>query len=226
MHLHLSPTKKSKKLAKTLLFIFLLPLVIFAKGGYIPLFVGDITVIIPYTRVEVSLGADKTIGDNEDQLLRPAITNKEDVASYEWIENGQVIGRDETFSTARLSVGTHTITLKITDINGIVTQDEMTITIQEYITGAAFVGTTKGSFTVNQGSATYNLKIAVPPGVAGMEPKLSLNYNSNAGNGYMGVGWHIDGVSGITRCSQTKAVDGSNHKFGIHYNINDRFCLD
>ncbi|HIC98550.1 MAG TPA: hypothetical protein EYP08_02535 [Pyrodictiaceae archaeon] len=53
------------------------------------------------------------------------------------------------------------------------------------VTGKNFVGTTKGEFSVNQGMASYNLKIAVPPGVAGMEPKLSLNYNSGTGNGWL-----------------------------------------
>ena len=91
---------------------------------------------------------------------------------------------------------------------------------------AAIVGTTKGEFSVNQGTANYSLNIDVPPGVAGMEPKLSLDYSSNGGNGYMGIGWKIGGVSAITRCPQTKAVDGSHHKFGVKYNKDDRFCLD
>jgi len=88
------------------------------------------------------------------------------------------------------------------------------------------VGTTKGEFSVNQGTANYNLKIDVPLGVAGMEPNLSLNYSSGGGNGYVGVGWSIGGVSAISRCPQTKAVDGANHKFDIKYDTNDRFCLD
>ncbi|HIP14103.1 MAG TPA: hypothetical protein EYG74_01265, partial [Sulfurimonas autotrophica] len=90
----------------------------------------------------------------------------------------------------------------------------------------AIVGTTKGEFSVNQGVAEYSLKIDVPPGVAGMEPELSLNYSSSGGNGYMGVGWSMGGVSAITRCAQSKAVDGTNHKFGVKYNSDDRFCLD
>ncbi len=95
-----------------------------------------------------------------------------------------------------------------------------------YTYAAGVVGTTKGKFTVEQGSANYTLKIDVPPGVAGMAPKLSLNYNSNDGNGYMGLGWSMGGVSSITRCEQTKATDGPNHKFGVKYNSDDRFCLD
>lgn len=95
-----------------------------------------------------------------------------------------------------------------------------------YTYAAGIVGTTKGKFTVEQGSANYSLKIEVPPGVAGMAPKLSLNYNSNDGNGYMGVGWSTGGVNVITRCEQTKASDGVHHKNGVKYNSNDRFCLD
>ena len=91
---------------------------------------------------------------------------------------------------------------------------------------AGIVGTTKGEFSVSQGTANYSLKIDVPPGVAGMEPKLSLNYSSSGGNGYMGVGWNIAGVSTISRCPQSKAVDGAKHKFGVKYDANDRFCLD
>jgi hypothetical protein len=91
---------------------------------------------------------------------------------------------------------------------------------------AAVVGATKGEFTVNQGTANYSLKIDVPPGVAGMEPKLSLEYASGSENGYMGLGWSQGGISSITRCPQTKAVDGANHKHGVKYNADDRFCLD
>jgi hypothetical protein len=91
---------------------------------------------------------------------------------------------------------------------------------------ATIVGTTKGEFSVTQGVANYKIEIDVPPGVAGMDPKLSLNYSSNSGNGYMGIGWGVGGLSQISRCSQTRAQDGVNHKFGVKYNQSDRFCLD
>lgn len=86
------------------------------------------------------------------------------------------------------------------------------------------VGTTPGSFNVSNGGANYSVPIEVPPGVAGMAPKLALNYSSQAGNGIAGVGWSLSGLSTITRCPKTIAQDGV--KGGISINNNDRFCLD
>jgi len=82
-----------------------------------------------------------------------------------------------------------------------------------------------GSFGVSPtGAATYEIPFKVPPGIAGMEPKLSLAYNSQQGNGLLGVGWGLNGLSAITRCPRTTASDGT--KGGVNYDANDRFCLD
>ena len=86
-------------------------------------------------------------------------------------------------------------------------------------------GTLPGEFAVApSGAATYRVPIQVPPGVAGMEPKLALVYSSQAGNGIMGVGWNIEGLSAITRCPQTMASDGVRGR--LSYTAQDRFCLD
>ena len=90
---------------------------------------------------------------------------------------------------------------------------------------ATLVGATAGSFGVSDsGAATYTIPIAVPPGTAGMEPKLALSYASQGGNGIAGVGWSLAGLSAITRCPQTIVQDGA--AAGITLDANDRFCLD
>ena len=87
------------------------------------------------------------------------------------------------------------------------------------------VGATPGSFAVSpSGAASYTIPIAVPPGTAGMQPSLSLSYNSQGGNGLLGMGWSLGGLSGITRCSQTQAQDSA--RGSINFDGNDRFCLD
>src|SRR5262245_43843546 len=86
-------------------------------------------------------------------------------------------------------------------------------------------GSTPGSFRVTEGGAAeYRIPIRVPPGVAGLEPELALVYNSQAGNGLLGVGWQLEGLSAITRCPRTVAQDGVRR--GIKYDSSDRYCLD
>jgi len=82
-----------------------------------------------------------------------------------------------------------------------------------------------GKFAVSPvGAATYNIPIQVPPGIGGIEPNLSLSYNSRSGNGLLGVGWSLNGLSAITRCPQTNPQD--TNRTGINYTSSDRFCLD
>ncbi|HEX3663773.1 MAG TPA: SpvB/TcaC N-terminal domain-containing protein [Rhizomicrobium sp.] len=74
------------------------------------------------------------------------------------------------------------------------------------------------------GAFSYSIPIQVPPGTHGMMPHLALTYSSAGGDGYVGLGWSISGLSAITRCAQTVAQDG--HAGGVNYDTNDRFCLD
>lgn len=91
--------------------------------------------------------------------------------------------------------------------------------------GAAEVGTTAGSFEVAPtGAATYSIPIVVPPGVSGVEPQLSIGYNSQDGNGLLGLGFSLGGLSAISRCAATLAQDGFID--GVDFDTNDRFCLD
>jgi hypothetical protein len=86
-------------------------------------------------------------------------------------------------------------------------------------------GNVAGQFSVNQnGAATYTLLIQVPPGVTGMQPQLSLNYNSQDGHGLAGVGWSLGGLSVITRCEQTLAQEGG--RGVVNLDDNDRYCLE
>ena len=74
----------------------------------------------------------------------------------------------------------------------------------------AAVGRTPGSFAVTQDGATaYNIPIWAPHGPNGLQPNIALTYNSRQSNGYVGVGWSVDGLSSIYRCNRTFAQDGA-----------------
>lgn len=88
------------------------------------------------------------------------------------------------------------------------------------------VGTTAGSFGVSPtGAATYSIPIIVPTGMLGMSPNLALIYNSQSGNGIMGVGWAVAGsLSSISRTPQNIYYNG--YTSPIKLTNDDWFTLD
>ena len=90
---------------------------------------------------------------------------------------------------------------------------------------ADYTGASKGSFSVSlTGAATYSLPLEVPPGINGIEPKIGITYNSQAGNSTVGYGWNISGLSAISRVGSNKFFDGKNSL--VNYSTDDRFMLD
>jgi len=76
----------------------------------------------------------------------------------------------------------------------------------------------------SMGNSSYNIPINLPPGTNGMEPKLSINYMGGSGNGNLGLGWDLSGVSAITRIPQTYFKNGKNTV--VNFSSDDRFALD
>lgn len=74
------------------------------------------------------------------------------------------------------------------------------------------------------GSAAYTYAIPVPPSIGGMAPNIALNFSSGGVNGPGGNGWTLQGVSAISRCPHTKAIDGVSKT--VTYDANDKLCLD
>lgn len=103
----------------------------------------------------------------------------------------------------------------------------LTISGQNGLTGTSTeVGVTNGALSVSlNGNATYSIPILVPPGINGVEPQISINYNSQRGlSGTAGKGWDIGGISSITRIPSTKFHDGKIDP--VDFNSYDRFALD
>jgi len=87
------------------------------------------------------------------------------------------------------------------------------------------VGSLPGVLDVSPtGAATYTIPIEVAQGVMGVQPNIALVYNSQAGNGLVGWGFGISGLSAITRVPKNIYSDGA--AFGMKNNLNDSYALD
>ena len=91
---------------------------------------------------------------------------------------------------------------------------------------ASVVGRSPGQFAVTPttGSATYTIPIWAPPGPKGLQPGVALTYDSSGGNGYLGMGWALAGLSSISRCNRTVAQDGATAP--VTLTTSDAYCLD
>lgn len=88
------------------------------------------------------------------------------------------------------------------------------------------VGTPVGSGSVSAtGGSTYSVPINVLPGTNGMQPDVSLVYNSQGGDGIAGWGWNLSCMSVINRSGKNNYYNGI--AAPVKYmNTNDAFALD
>lgn len=86
------------------------------------------------------------------------------------------------------------------------------------------VGALPGELNVSDlGAAVYSIPIFMPHGIGEMTPEIAVTYNNQAGNGMLGWGWNLTGLSSITRTGQTLYHDANQSAVNF---IDDRFLLD
>jgi Salmonella virulence plasmid 65kDa B protein. len=90
-------------------------------------------------------------------------------------------------------------------------------------TGIPFTSTMNYDVTA-MGGAAFSFPIKIPKGLPGVEPSISINYNSQAGNGIVGYGSNISGLSVISVVPRDKFHDGT--ASGCRWNGTDAFSLD
>jgi len=90
--------------------------------------------------------------------------------------------------------------------------------------GVAF-GKIGGTLNVNPiGSLLYQIPIEIPSGINNMQPNIQISYNSQAGNGIVGYGFNISGISSINRTRKNLFNDGKND--AIHLSETDNLEID
>ncbi|WP_291582855.1 FG-GAP-like repeat-containing protein [Bacteroides sp.] len=94
-----------------------------------------------------------------------------------------------------------------------------------YSTEPEEVGGIGGSLDVSPtGGAIYSIPIKVPQGVGGLQPSLSILYNSQSGNGIVGWGCNLSSVSTITRGPKTVYHDGV--AAGMTFSADEAYYMD
>ena len=91
-------------------------------------------------------------------------------------------------------------------------------------TGLPVGSTAAAADVTGTGGASYTIPLALPAGTNGVVPQLALSYNSQGGDGPLGMGWQITGTSVITRVPRNLYLDGDAQ--GIDLTTGDRFALD
>jgi RHS repeat-associated protein len=86
------------------------------------------------------------------------------------------------------------------------------------------VGTINGADNSGNGTAGYTIPIEIPKGTNGMEPNVSISYNSGLHNGLLGCGTSLNAISAITRGSKSIYYDGKFDK--INGTMDDAFYMD
>jgi len=91
------------------------------------------------------------------------------------------------------------------------------------------VGEQVGSIPVqllvnSNGAFTYTIPIECPIGINGMQPKISLDYNSQSLEDISGLGWSLNAISLISRTDRTDYYD--NKSSPIDLSTNDNLLLD
>lgn len=106
-----------------------------------------------------------------------------------------------------------------------------TIEDNTYVPTKVQVDTTKSTVEIQinsgmspSGAKTYEIPIEIFPGMNGMQPNVSLQYNSLSGMGCAGMGWNISGLASIDRVVKNGYYDYTPK--GMTMDVSDAFCLD
>ncbi|WP_394132394.1 RHS repeat-associated core domain-containing protein [Shewanella maritima] len=76
---------------------------------------------------------------------------------------------------------------------------------------------------VTGGQSATSLPVLVPPGRNNIRPQVGISYNSQSGNGLLGVGFSLAASSSIQRCKNTHVND--RNSLSVTFGDDDKLCL-
>ncbi len=177
----------------------------------------------PPTIFSVSGGGEVLAGNGVDINL----SGSESDVTYQLKRSGSIVNsKNGTGSPISFTNITTAGSYTITGVRGS-SSSNMSGTATVVVNGdnEYVVGKISAKFEVSPtGAATYTIPIECPAGINGLQPEISLVYNSQSGNGIAGWGWNFSGLSMITRVPQNNIHDGK--KSGIIWNSSSPYAID
>ena len=94
---------------------------------------GNTTVTIANKLPTANAGADQTVTEGDSVYFNGSSSSDSDgnITAYEWKNGSTVVSTEISFYSSDLSVGTHTITLTVTDDKNATASDDVVITVNE-----------------------------------------------------------------------------------------------
>jgi hypothetical protein len=100
------------------------------------------------------------------------------------------------------------------------------ITDTNILVDNGLMGSTKGEANINQGDFTYKLDIKTPKGISGLNPNLSINYNSASNmNSILGKSFALGGLGSISKCNENLFKEKQDNKRDYNYCLNGQKLL-
>lgn len=188
-----------------------------------------------------SVTGDLTVASGSSTTL----TAGGNASNYNWYDaSGNLIYTGWQFTTpATLTPNTYVYGVRGVNSTGTCLSDPASVTVTVTLPSVTYtplynssnfiktidlskpVGTVSGGAgTTASGGITYSIPIYTPPGTNGVQPSVSITYSSQSGNGNVGFGWNIGGLSAISRTGKNIYHNGIVAPVG--YTSDDAFVLD
>jgi hypothetical protein len=155
--------------------------------------------------------------------VEPVVNSPEAVAYHQLHKTAS---KSQVPSTRKLEEAVMTAEQFLSTMNTLSVGDPLShIPVQVQVNTTKTVGAIPIETSVSLiGGVTYNVPIACTPGRNGHQPNIGISYNSSGGNGVLGFGWNIAGLSMITRTPQNIYYNGKVEP--VQMNTGDVFSLD
>jgi chitodextrinase len=136
-------------------------------------------VVTPNQSPTANTGSDQIVNEGDNVSFDGSSSSDSDgiIASYQWKEGTTILSNSSTFSKNDFTVGTHTITLTVTDNNGATNSDTVNITVKLILTTTEQTKLQIKSANTAGGDSSVHLRFNAPVADGELLLQFSIGIN-------------------------------------------------